>query len=435
MKFHTLLTHESPDLDAMMSVLLMQRFGEDKLPGVSSAQVAFASAENLPDGKTPQQLEDEGILALDIGGGRFDTHPVGTDMQEEKRSRSATDLVAEYLGVIYDGDWAPLVEYTRLQDTQGHAIFSKDYLHHLPALHTILLGLDILAEGDSAKKLEYGQQILECIPAYVPHRDKQFNVQELLVSMIERYLFETPPEADVPPEAWENFNKWYERLQFAPKKAFGVHELDDLVSLRAIAIGAFYRFEKDREKVYELIRLCLHAIMKREAKWYLALKDFEELATTTEVEKARISAIESPNGMVIKAARFRSKGDLIIYREPQSGATSILRRAKGPLEHFSLAELAAKVRIAEAVECGENPDFGQLESVGTVNGWFLHQSGNLLIKGSPKAPQFVASKLPLDTLMRLACYQLSDSQPFPLKYAKAYMEYQQHLLKQRFAKS
>ncbi len=432
--FHTILTHESPDLDAIMSVLLMRKFGEEKFPGVSTAKIDFASAGKLPDGKSPAELEEEGILCLDIGGGRFDTHPVANQVDKNKRERSASDLVGEELGLIYDENWAPLIEYARLQDTQGYSLSSKEYIHHLVSIHTMLLGLDIIYSGDSEGKLQAGMSILECIPVYVENKAKNFNFKELLTQMIDRYTFESEPDPEIPDSAYDNFNKWYQRLNLKPKEAFATEELDDMVSLKSIAIGAFYLNNKDREKVYEVISLCLKAIFTREEQWALAIKEFAEKAVSKKINKAMITHIASENGMVIKASRYKGKGDLIIYRDPKTGATSILRRQKGPLENFQLKELAAKIRLAECVEQEEETDFEKLEAEGTVHGWFLHQSGNLLIKGSPKATDFVPSKIPLEQLAKITYYQLSENFSFPSKYGIAYMNYQRWMLQQKFKK-
>lgn len=432
--FHTILTHESPDLDAIMSVLLMTKFGEEKFPGVSTAKIEFASAGKLPDGKSPDELEKEGLLCLDIGGGRFDTHPVGTQMDQDKRERSASDLVGEELGLIYDENWAPLIEYTRLQDTQGYSLSSKEYIHHLVSIHTMLLGLDIMYSGDSEGKLRAGMSILENIPVYVENKLKNFNFKELLTQMIDRYTLESEADPDIPNSAYDNFNKWYQRLQLKPKEAFATEELDDMVSLKAIAIGAFYNNNKDRDKVFEVMTLCLKAIFTREEQWALALKEFAEKAVSKRVNKAMVTYVASENGMVIKASRYKGKGDLIIYRDPKTGATSILRRQKGPLERFPLRELAAKVRLAECTEQEEEVNYETLEAEGTVHGWFLHQSGNLLIKGSPKATDFIPSKIPLELLAKIAYYQLSDNFSFPTKYGLAYMGYQRWMLQQKFKK-
>lgn len=434
MSFHTLLTHESPDLDAILSVLLIRTFGEEKYPGVSTAKITFASANALPGGKDPDALEKEGILCVDIGGGRFDTHPTLTTDNAAKRDRSASDLVAEDLGVIFDEDWAALVEYARLQDTTGHSLFSKDFLHHLVSIHTILLGLEILHKGDSLKKLETGMRLLAHIPEFMRRRDKQFNIQELLVPMIDRYNFENPLGAEIPESAFKNFQKWYHKLTTVPKDAFATHELDEMVSVRAIAIGAFYAYEKDRERVYEDVSMMLAAIFARESQWALAIQEFDQLAHSKRIHKGFVTHVASPNGMVIKAARYRNKGDVVIYRDPQSGATSVLKKHKGPLAHFSFYELAAKVRIAEATERGEDIQYDELEKVGTFHGWFLHQSGNLLIKGSPKATDFDPSQIALEDIAQMAYYQLNSDLAIPAKYALAYLGYQKHQLKAKFGK-
>lgn len=414
-----ILTHEFPDLDAILSVLLLRKFGEEKFPGVSQAKVSFSSAGQLPDDLTPKQLEKKGILAVDIGGGRFDSHPSSTT-GKAKHDRSATDLVAEYLEVIDHPEWALLVEYARLQDTTGHSLYSTNQMHHLVSLHTILLGLGILHPKDSTSKLEKGIRVVENIPFYIRHKQDNFS-SALLREGIQTYLKKLEIDLENPPAWIDLFKQWFQRLHEKPKAAFGKNPMDRMVSLKAICQGAYFRFGEDMEKVQPILELCLEAMFEREKTWQDALDQYDQNTIVKEIGALKLVTIESANGMVIKAARFRHKPDILIYKNPADGAVTIFVQRRGRLENFPFETLAARIRLAEAVECGELPDYDNLEAQGTHHGWFLHQSNIMLIRGSKKQTDFIPTKITLENI-NLLIYSIFEHElemQLPKEYGEA----------------
>lgn len=413
-----ILTHEFPDLDAILSVLLLRQFGEPYFPGVSTAKVIFSSAGHLPDDLSPKQLEKKGILAVDIGGGRFDSHP-NAQTGKAKNERSATDLVAEYLGVIDHPEWALLVEYARLQDTTGHSLYSTNQMHHLVSLHTFLLGLGILHPDDSEAKLEKGIQIVENIPYYIRHKQDNFS-SVLLKEGIQTYLDKQGIDLENPPAWIDLFKQWFDRLQTKAKAAFGKNPMDRMVSLKAICQGAYFRFGEDMEKVQPILELCLEAIFEREKNWQDALDQYDQNTIVKEIGELNLVAIESSNGMVIKAARFRHKPDILVYRNPADGAITVFVQRRGRLEHFPFETLAARIRLAEAIECEEQPDYDHLEAQGTHHGWFLHQSNIMLIRGSKKQTDFIPTKISLENI-NLLIYSIFDHE-LEMQLPKAYVE-------------
>ncbi len=416
-----ILTHHSPDLDAMLAVLLMRRFGNAFFPGAGEAEVIFAPAGQLPDNKTAWELEEEGILALDIGGGRFDTHPVDGSSDNQKRDRSASDLVAEALQMLEHPSWRELIEYTRLHDTSIHSLYSKDFLHHLVSLHTILLGLQLQYVQDSTTKLEKGILILDNIPFYAANPVLERSIYQILIQLIERYL--AAHNVDIEEEKkdhWQNIITWYQRLQNQPDNAFSGKQADQIASLKSIIIGAYQKYEGDMEQVYLIFQTCLDAILKREFNWFNALEEFQEKAVVKRIRKADIVSIESSNGMVIKVSRFKSKGDLVVYRNPSNGATSILIKRRGPLNKMSFERLAEKVRLVEAESRNELPQYDLLRDHGEVHAWFLHQSGNILLNGSPKSPNFEKSLLSLETLRQIVYSEVDWSWEIPRKLKRTF---------------
>lgn len=136
-----LLTHTHPDLDAILSIHLMRTHGTKVFEGVADAELRFTSANALPGGKTAEQLEEEGVLTLDTGGGRFDTHPVDGQENEEKWDTCASVLVAEHFGVEKEESYRFLLPYALNHDAKGQSLTSREAAHHLLAPHSLIEGL------------------------------------------------------------------------------------------------------------------------------------------------------------------------------------------------------------------------------------------------------------------------------------------------------
>ena len=415
---HTILTHTYPDLDAILSVLLMKRFGHRLFDGIDEAEIKFAPAGKLPGNRSPDALEFQGTLCVDIGGGRFDTHPQGVKVDESKLDRCAADLVAEEVGVLHDPNWEELIEYARLQDTKAEALQSRDYLHLLTSLPTMLHGINLKYSEDSYGILKDGRHLLEAIPLFREHGDAEGLGIELIKDFFGRFLELHEVDIEEPTPAWKNLVTWWKRVNEEPEKAFSDIPRDEIVSLKAIALGFYHQFDGDREEAYEATKVALDAILEREVQWEHALEEFttSKHVTVHKMRKVKLVSIESNNGLLIKASRFKVKADLVIYREPASGATSFLINRRGPLARFSMQYLAAKIRLAECKERKKDPEYDNLMEFGTVHDWFLHQSGNLLVRGSKKMLSFHPSKISMENLVEIAKSEIDPTHKLPERY-------------------
>lgn len=411
-----ILTHDHPDIDAMLSVLLLRKFGEEKFPGAAAAEVFFAPADELPDGKTAEELEREGIMAVDIGGGRFDTHPSGTTHETIKRDRCAADLVAEALGLLEHPQWKDIIEYTRQQDTTGQSLRSTDFIHHLTAFPTILQGFNLMYESNSQQILEAGHKLLSVLPVYskkIKAEEDLTFIFDLIKNMADKYFQYRGIDLKNPHPANMLLAEWRNRLESAPETAFSPIDQDRIISLPALMIGFWFSSGKEKQKVQQNLSLCLDAVTTREKSWHHAIGEFDKKSVVEKLRKVHLVSIQSPNGLVIKAARFRRKADMIIYRNPQSRATSILLNRRGLLNKFSLKNLAAKIRIAECIKLREKPDYHNIKELGSVHDWFLHQSENLVVRGSKKAAHFTPSHLEMTELFELAKSEIDWQKKIP----------------------
>lgn len=100
-------THQRPDLDSRTAAWLLKKFGDAKLPGISNATIYYVSdASEIP--------KEEGIIAVDIGGGPFDHHPTSLNPDE-----CATTLVAKALGINEDPALEKILKFVLSSDTKG----------------------------------------------------------------------------------------------------------------------------------------------------------------------------------------------------------------------------------------------------------------------------------------------------------------------------
>ena len=134
---HTVVMYPRPHPDNIAALWLLQEFGTELFPGIR--EVAFDFWNQVPPGKTAEQWEAEGYLLIDIGGGRFDHHHDGHQMDT---TTCATTLVARYLGVDQRPELKKLLEFVRRDDLEGRGIVSKDVIDRAFGLSAIVMNLN-----------------------------------------------------------------------------------------------------------------------------------------------------------------------------------------------------------------------------------------------------------------------------------------------------
>jgi hypothetical protein len=129
---HTLVTHRGEHLDEIVAIYLLRKEGADLFPGIEKAKIQYcANGGFLPEGKTEEDLEKEGILYIGVGKGRFDDHDLDGNLKEGKCSAL---LVAEFLGIDDDPIYEELLDYTLRNDRKG-AGHTFDLAHLLKVAH------------------------------------------------------------------------------------------------------------------------------------------------------------------------------------------------------------------------------------------------------------------------------------------------------------
>lgn len=141
-----------PQPDTIVAIFLLKEFGEDVYPGIRNAVVD--SWQVVPEGKDADQLLREGVLLLDIGGGRFDHH-------DRAEKTTASDLVSEGLGIKDDPAIAKLLEYARRDDFYGKGTISNDQLDRAFGLSGLVAALNKTYVGEVARVVEITLPLVE----------------------------------------------------------------------------------------------------------------------------------------------------------------------------------------------------------------------------------------------------------------------------------
>ncbi len=120
---HTVVLYPRPHPDNVAALFLLREFGQEQFPGIEKSKLEFWT--KLPEGKTADELETEGVLLIDIGGGTFDHHQ---EEHHDDRTTCATTLVARFLGIADRPELRRLLEFVRRDDLEGRGTVSKDVI-------------------------------------------------------------------------------------------------------------------------------------------------------------------------------------------------------------------------------------------------------------------------------------------------------------------
>ena len=129
-------------VDAVVACFLLKYFGEERFPGISDAQYLFFV--DIPRGKSVVELEREGHILLDMGGGKFDHHVT----RESGKEKCLSQMVAEYLGVEKNRALRKLLEYARRDDLEGKGTLSKDPIDRAFGLSGLVNDLNRMLPDD-----------------------------------------------------------------------------------------------------------------------------------------------------------------------------------------------------------------------------------------------------------------------------------------------
>ncbi len=160
-----ILTPTRPQVDTVLAVYLLRTYGEKEFPGIGAAVCRVSP--KLPDGKNGAQLEAEGVLCIDIGGGKFDHHG-----RAEKVT--ACDLIVRYLRVEREPSIQKMLELARRDDFYGKGTVSPDPLDRAFGFPGLLAAMNKEYPDDSERIMRLFSELLS-----YHHREEIRRTKEL----------------------------------------------------------------------------------------------------------------------------------------------------------------------------------------------------------------------------------------------------------------
>ncbi|MDO8424440.1 MAG: hypothetical protein Q7S70_00690 [bacterium] len=143
MNFQKIVLPTRPHPDTILGIFLLKNFGKEKYPGIEKADLEIW--QELPKNETSDSLEKKGVLALEVGGGRFDHH---------QRGNTLSRLVAEDLGISEDPALQKLLMYGERDDKFGLGTISLDSLDRAFGLSGLIASLNKAIPENPEKVLD-----------------------------------------------------------------------------------------------------------------------------------------------------------------------------------------------------------------------------------------------------------------------------------------
>lgn len=148
--YNKIILPTRPQPDTIVGIFLLKVFGKNKYPGIENASIDVMS--NLPQGEQVESLEQKGMLLIDVGGSRFDHHNRGT---------TASQLIAEDLGIKDTPGIAKLLRYAERDDKYGAGTISQDALDRAFGLSGLIASLNKALPQAPGKVVDYVLPLLK----------------------------------------------------------------------------------------------------------------------------------------------------------------------------------------------------------------------------------------------------------------------------------
>ncbi len=400
MVFNTIATHVRPDLDEIGAMWLLQskRFGAEKIfPGISTAKLVIWRNGKSSDGRSAEELEKDGILAIGVAGGWSDEHP--TKNKVRTRQECTMTLVAKKLGVENDPTLQSILKYVLWEDTHGGGrselagLVKTLHAQYPDSLEQVIWWTTIALEGKyqerkNSKSL-HGDSIdgcslaviaetlgidgstekddaIEAITEFISGGDNGRSCSEFSLLGLARSLYCQYPEATT-----------------------------DVIAWGAVALGAIYKHQQ--------------------MFWTSAKEEFEnaevEEITHLRGQTIKVATLVSDSEQVATFARSKKGGGVaVLILKRSSGHVSILTNRKSEIELYDVAQMVrreeqeAKGKVVTSswqLLSGEN-------SVPGAEEWYFHIASQCLMNGSPKHPDVPSTRLSMERIKELVIIGLSN---------------------------
>ncbi len=162
MNYHSIVLPTRSQPDTIVAIFLLKKFGKEVFPGVLNAEIKVLSV--LPEGKKPEDMEKEGYILIDIGGGIFDHHG-------KVPETCASILIAKHLGIFENPALKKMIDYAERDDRFGKGTVSEDMLDRAFGLSGLIAALNKKYSSEPIKVIDI---VLPLIEAHFEEENKRF---------------------------------------------------------------------------------------------------------------------------------------------------------------------------------------------------------------------------------------------------------------------
>lgn len=169
--FTTICLPTRPQPDSICAIYLLKAYGEKAFPGIKDATIEIRM--QLDPGKTADDYEKEGVILIDVGGGKFDHHGM-------QPATTASFLVAKHLGITGDKSIERILAYTDRDDKYGKGTVSNDPLDRA-------FGLSGLIGALNKNHTEHPERVVDFVLPFIAahHAEERRRYEELPREMAE----------------------------------------------------------------------------------------------------------------------------------------------------------------------------------------------------------------------------------------------------------
>lgn len=384
-----LLTHLRPHLSDLASFWLLARWGERFFKGVSKAEIRYITTGMLPDDMPQEILEEEGILAVGVGGGPLDEHPMNGNPRKEGECEAT--LTAEALRKKSDRVLSRVLEEIR------HCDLTREV--RPTQLATLVKVRHRQNKNDPRKVIAWTNQALDALyesgASYIPPEKHRGLLREVADDIIGKHTWSHEPAL--------------QRVRNLIAETEGRNRLcTDFANIFKTLL------QKNGEVAYEWVREAVKDLCHDSCSFFAAVEEVdargEVLEFSSEKDTFPVVAIESENEHISQAARSRYCGysALTIQRNLRGNVAILLNVVNEHVqkEGLYLGNLIRMLRLREQTLLGYPQ--GQWDVMGAdgslrrIRMWHYSKDADQILNGALSAPDVPHTKIPLPEVITIA---------------------------------
>lgn len=217
-----------------------------------------------------------------------------------------------------------------------------------------------------------------------------------------------------------DLKKFLELIQRKDVKGEGIKSkdtLDQVFHLTRIMDDLNRLYPNEPEQICRTMFEIFDAHYCSENEWCALLQQLEQAFFVTTKEMQRVVLIYSDSHQASRASRYK-KFDACVIKN--TTAQSVAIQWSNPLHGVVqkrreriITNTARQLRLLENRSDPQNLNSNDFSRIGNCSGWFLHNSLNLLLYGSPKNAPSQPSHIPDQIIVQMVACSLDETSPFP----------------------